>query len=412
MIVRAPKPARGRWPLGPGLLVTAAFIGPGTVTTATQAGARFGFALLWTLLFAVVATITLQEMAARVGLVARIGLAEAIGGSIRSTWARFMALALVLAAIVVGNTAYQTGNLMGAGIGIRELTGLPVEIGAVLVGIVVAMMFIAGSTHRTLYRVLVGIVVALSVAFLATAFMTQPSPTEIARGVVTVSLPEGSAIIAIALVGTTVVPYNLFLHATAVQHRWHAAGDLHETVWASRIDTVVAVGIGGVVTMAIVVSAAATLHAHGAALGNVSEMSGRLTPLAGPMGSAFFAVGLAAAGVTSAVTAPLAAGYTVAGVFPNAPQQIVKLTAIGVVLIGTILAAAFGKSPHATIVLAQAANGVLLPLVAIFLLLVMNHRDMLGNYRNGTFLNLLGGAVVLLTCGLGAKSVVTLLWPT
>ena len=99
-----PSP-KSKWRLGPGLLVTAAFIGPGTVTTASRAGAQFGFALLWTLVFATCATIVLQEMAARLGIVARVGLTQAIRNSIADATARKLALTLVLLGIVFGNTA-------------------------------------------------------------------------------------------------------------------------------------------------------------------------------------------------------------------------------------------------------------------------------------------------------------------
>lgn len=412
MTTQEPKPAQRRWRLGPGLLVTAAFIGPGTVTTATHAGAQFGFALLWALLFAVAATVVLQEMAARVGLVARLGLADAIRLSIRANWTRYIALALVLLAIVGGNIAYQTGNLMGAGIGIHELTGLPVEVSAGLVGVGIIILLMTGNTERPLFTLLVGIVIAMSIAFVGAALMTRPDLAEMAHGATHLSLPKGSTIIAIALIGTTVVPYNLFLHATAVQQRWPKTADLDATLRVSRLDTVIAVGIGGLVTMAIVVTGAASFHANGPTLANLNEMSEQLSPLLGPKGSILFAAGLAAAGVTSSITAPLAAGYTVVGVFPKASPRWATVAAIGVVVVGALFAVGFGRSPHAAIVLAQATNGVLLPLVAGFLLLVMNRREMLGSHCNGALFNLLGGAVVLLTCGLAAKSLFSLICKT
>ena len=398
-----------RWQFGPGLLVAAAFIGPGTVTTASVAGAQYGFALLWALVFSVVATVVLQEMAARLGLVARMGLADAIRQSIRPVWARWLAIGIVLAAIAVGNTAYQTGNLMGAGVGVSQLTGLSVEIGAVVVGVAIAIVFLLGSSSRYLYRVLVGIVLVMSCAFLATAVMAGPNVLEVARGMLTVSFPQGSILTVMALIGTTVVPYNLFLHATAVQQRWPFPKNTNASLRLSRFDTVLSIAIGGVVTMAIVVSAAATLRSE-VPTGNLSEMTKELQPLLGSAGSLLFAFGLAAAGITSAITAPLAAGYTVAGAFPNASQKTVKATCVAVVLIGTLLAGLLGKSPQATIVVAQAANAVVLPLVAVFLLVVMNRRELLGDHCNGPLLNVAGVVVVLVAIGLGAKSLLAIGW--
>ncbi len=398
-----------RWQFGPGLLIAAAFIGPGTVTTASVAGARFGFALLWALVFSVVATVVLQEMAARLGLVARMGLADAIRQSISPVWARWLAIGIVLVAIAVGNTAYQTGNLMGAGVGISQLTGLSVEFGAVVVGIAIAIVFLLGVGNRYLYRVLVGIVLVMSCAFLATAVIVGPNVPDVARGMLTVSIPKGSILTIMALIGTTVVPYNLFLHATAVQQRWPFPRNTDVNLRLSRFDTVLSIAIGGVVTMAIVVSAATTLQSA-VPTGNLSEMTKQLEPLLGSSGSLLFAFGLAAAGITSGITAPLAAGYTIAGAFPNASQKTVKATCVAVVLIGTLLAGLFGKSPQATIVVAQAANAILLPLVAVFLLVVMNRRELLGDHCNGPLLNVAGAIVVLVAIGLGATSLLAIGW--
>lgn len=402
------EPPSRRWRLGPGLLVTAAFIGPGTVATASMAGAKFGFALLWTLLFAVLATIALQEMAARLGLVARMGLAEALRSSITSVWGRRTALALVLSAIVLGNTAYQTGNLMGAGMGLSVLTGLPVWAGAVVIGLTVAVALAVDSSSRWLPLLLIAIVIVMSLAFVATAVMVRPDMAEVTRGMATLAIPAGGITTALALVGTTVVPYNLFLHAALAKKQLVDAGDAGSRLRASRIDTVLAILLGGLVTMAIVATSAAAFHTVGRTPSNTAELALQLEPLLGAWGTWLFAAGLAAAGLTSAVTAPMAAGYVVAEVFPAAPPRTAKLVAIAVVLVGSVLAAALGRSPQATIVAAQAANGLLLPLIACFLLLVVNRRDLLGEYRNGWMLNVVGAIVVLVACILGGKNFVAL----
>lgn len=401
---------RRRWRFGPGLLVTAAFIGPGTVTTASRAGAEFGFALLWALVFAVVATIVLQEMAARLGLVARRDLATAIRESIDTMWLRRLSLGLVLVAIVLGNTAYQTGNLMGAALGIQILTGLSPGVGASILGLTIVAMLSVGSESRRLQSGLIAIVLAMSVAFLATAAVTKPAPTEIARGLVTLALPKGSLLTVLALIGTTVVPYNLFLHATTVQQRWPENTNLAEQLRAARLDTVIAITLGGLVTMAIVATAATAFHQRNIIPANAGELAMQLQPLLGTTGKYLFASGLTAAGVTSAVTAPLAAGYASAGTFAQSSPKIVKGTAIVVAAVGTLLAWSLGKSPQATIVAAQAANGLLLPLVAVFLLMVMNRRQLLGDHCNDWRLNLYGGAVVLVAFAISLKSLITLVW--
>ncbi len=142
--MRNQRPGK-RWStrFGPGLLVTAAFIGPGTITTATVAGAGFGLALLWVLLFSVIATIVLQEMAARLGIVSRQGLGEALRGAFPAPVLRGAVVALVVAAIAFGNAAFQTGNITGAAIGLEVLTGISRPVWAATVGAAaIALLFL------------------------------------------------------------------------------------------------------------------------------------------------------------------------------------------------------------------------------------------------------------------------------
>ena len=403
--------SRSWWPkLGPGFLVTAAFIGPGTVTTASRAGAEYGYALLWPLLFAIAATIILQEMAVRLGLVARLGLAEAIRESIQSQWLRRGALLLVLVAIVFGNTAYQTGNLMGAGIGLMILTGLPIETCVAFMGAGIVAVLALGGSSRLLSNTLIAIVLAMSVAFIVTAYLVRPDFLQVTKGITSFSLPEGSLVIALALIGTTIVPYNLFLHATAVKKRWPAGVDIRQALREARIDTILAISLGGLVTMAIIIVAAAVFYASGNLLSTPSDLASQLEPMFGASGKILFALGLAAAGVTSAITAPLAAGYAAAGTWPEASQRVVKGTAVAVASIGTFLAFIFGKSPQATIVCAQAANGLLLPFIAFFLLIVMNRRVLLGKHCNNWTGNIAGGIVVLIVSGLALRSFISVVW--
>ena len=109
--------------LGPGVLVAAAFIGPGTITACTIAGVRFGYALLWAMLLSIIATIILQEMSARVGVITQKGLAEVIREELAVSWIRFLVLGIILGAIVIGNTAYEAGNISGATLGLQVLFG-------------------------------------------------------------------------------------------------------------------------------------------------------------------------------------------------------------------------------------------------------------------------------------------------
>lgn len=388
--------------MGPGLLVAAAFVGPGTVTTASVAGAATGFALLWALVFSILATIVLQEMAARLGIVARQGLGEALRGAFDATPARWAMVALVLVAIGFGAAAFQTGNVSGAGLGLEGATGMDARIWSVAVGVAAAGLLATG-TYRVIERVLVALVGLMSLVFVATAVAVRPDLGAMAAGLVP-GIPPGAALTAIGLVGTTVVTYNFFLHAASVQDRWGPERDTDAALGEARFDTVASVLLGGAVTLAILVTAAAAFHGTGTRIEGAGQMARQLEPVLGPAARWVFALGIFAAGMTSSVTAPLAAAYAVTGVLGwernlrSARFRAVWAVVIGV---GTVLAV-LGTDPVRAILLAQAANGILLPVVTAFLLVVANRAGLLGRHRNGAVGNALGAAVLVLSGGLGA----------
>jgi len=391
---------------GPGLLVTAAFIGPGTITTATAAGAGFGLALLWVLLFSVAATIVLQEMSARLGLVSRKGLGEALRTSFADPLVRTLVVVLVVGAIAFGNAAFQTGNIIGAAMGLEVLSGVPRPIWALIVG-AAAFVLLGTGTYRIIERLLIVLVAVMSVVFVLTGVMVRPDLTGIVKGMFMPGIPAGSLTMIIALIGTTVVPYNLFLHAAAVREKWPASLPLSQSLRESRVDTVIAVALGGLITLAIVVTAAAFFQ-QGTTVENAAMMAEQLEPLLGPVAKYFFAAGLFAAGLTSAVTAPLAAAYASAGALgfePTLRSWKFRIVWVIVVVAGTVFAA-IGKSPVAAIIFAQAANGLILPVIAVFLLVVVNRRKLLGQYTNGVPANVLGAAVVLTAAALGVYKLV------
>jgi NRAMP (natural resistance-associated macrophage protein)-like metal ion transporter len=395
--------------LGPGLLVTAAFIGPGTIVTASRAGASFSYALLWAVSFSTIATVVLQEMAARLGLVTRLGLSEAIRRSFRRRLIRGLSLALVALAITGGNAAYETGNLLGASLGLEILSGVSPRLWAVVLA-GTAFALLASGTYKLIQGVLVALVVLMSVVFLATAALVRPPLDELLRGAFVPSIPEGSLLTVIALIGTTVVPYNLFLHASAVQEKWprerfSSASALAE----SRFDTAFSVALGGVVTGAILV-AATPLFSRGVEASSPAFVAAQLEPLLGRGARTFFGLGLFAAGLTSAITAPLAAAYATCGALglpPDLRSSAFRGVWAFVIATGLVLAL-LGGSPTEAIVLAQAANGLLLPFVGLFLLVVVNDSQLMGEFRNRPLSNALGAAVVLTVVGLGVYQIARL----
>ena len=386
--------------MGPGILVTAAFVGPGTITTASSAGASFGFALLWALLFSVLATIVLQGMAARLGLVTRAGLAEAMRGSFSNAPLRIAAMFLVVAAIGFGNAAYEAGNIAGAALALASVSGGHNALWVLLIG-AGAGLLLASGRYRVLELVLIALVLIMSAVFVLAACLVI-SYRDLLTALLAPRMPPGSALTVIALIGTTVVPYNLFLHANAVREKWPPEQPLASALAESRADTVLSVSLGGLITLAIMGTSAAAFFATAAEFSGAS-LGLQLEPLLGAWAPYVFALGLFAGGLTSAITAPLAASYAVCGALGW--QQSLhgpgfRLVWAIVLSTGTLFAA-LGSKPITAILFAQAANGFLLPVVAIFLLVVMNRRQLLGQHVNGALANLMGTLVVATAIALG-----------
>ncbi len=385
---------------GPGVLIAAAFIGPGTVTACILAGVGFGYTLLWAMGLSIVATIVLQGMAARLGIVTQKGLADVIKQELQTKWLRFMVVGVILAAIVVGNAAYEAGNLGGAVLGMQALFGneyrmlYPYIIGAI------AFFLLYLGNYKVLEKVFVALVMVMSFSFILTALLTGPNVLEVLAGLFIPKIPQDGILTIIALVGTTVVPYNLFLHASLVSEKWKTIDGLP----AATKDTIVAVVLGGFVSICIIISASAVTNAE---VNNVMDMTKALEPLYGTSARYFMGVGLFAAGITSAITAPLAAAYVANSCFGwKAGLKGIKFKSIWMLILGLgIFFLSFDITPIEIIQFAQIANGILLPVIAVFLLWVVNRKSVMGIYRNTKFQNVLGILIIVLAILLGAKSI-------
>nr|WP_279387484.1 Nramp family divalent metal transporter [Rubrobacter taiwanensis] len=389
-------------------MVAAAFIGPGTVTTASVAGASTGYALLWALVFSIFAVIVLQEMSARLGIVSREGLGEALRTTFRNPLIKWGAVLLVIAAITFGNAAFEVGNITGASLGLQALLGGSTQAWALVVG-AGAFALLASGRYKLVERGLVALVAVMSFVFVATAVIVRPSLTDILAGIFAPSLPAGALLTAVALIGTTVVPYNLFLHASSVQEKWPESVPTDRALAESRFDATFSIVLGGLITLAIVATAAGAFFERGIEIDSAATMAEQLEPLLGPAARYFFAAGLLAAGLTSAITAPLAAAYATSGALGwerNLSSRRFQAVWAAIIVVGTIFAV-LGTQPVQAIVFAQAANGVLLPIIAAFLLFAVNRSDLLGEFKNGVVTNVLGGLVVLVATGLGVRLILT-----
>lgn len=390
-----------RLSMGPAALVAAAFIGPGTVVTASLAGANYGYALMWALVFSVLATMILQEMSARLGVVTQQGLGENIRAAIQQPGLRKVVVLLIFAAVIIGNSVYQGGNISGARMGLADLVPFDGQYIPVILGALAGFILWQGS-YKLVEKVLIALVLLMSVAFLATFILTQPDWFALVAGLLIPSVPTGSILMVVALIGTTVVPYNLFLHASSCAEKWRSADQLNE----ARQDIYISIPLGGLISLAIVATAASAFFGKALTIEGAADLGQALQPLFGDAATTFMALGLFAAGLSSSLTAPLASAYALSGVLGYANNlKDKKFRAIwGTILTIGILVASLGLKPIEVILFAQVANGLLLPFVAIFLVWVCN-QPRLGLHRNSRAQNILGIIVCFIATGLGMRSI-------
>jgi len=395
--------------IGPGAMVAAAFIGPGTVTTATIAGGSYAYTLLWAILFSLISLLILQEMAARLGVITQMGLGEAIYKKINNKVPKFLASFLVISAILVGNAAYEAGNITGAVWGLEAvfpMKNLIINPFIFLIAFIAFLLLFTGK-YKIIERTLVLMVSIMGIVFFITAIALQPNLVEIFKGLFIPKVPQNSALMVIALIGTTVVPYNLFLHASAVKEKWRGK----EYLSASRWDIVFSVLIGGLITMAILICSAVAFEGKTTPIQKASELAWQLKPILGNWSTWTIALGFLAAGLSSSITAPLAAAFATSEILDwKKDLKGIKFRLVwGAVLFTGVLFSSFNFKPTVIILFAQITNALLLPIIALFLLWTMNDKALMGEFRNKLWTNILGLIVIFITVLLALKGILSAL---
>ena len=389
--------------IGPGVLIAAAFIGPGTVTLCTIAGASFGYSLIWAIVLSTFATIVLQEMSLRIGLVTRMNLAEVIRTSIKSVLLNRLIILLIISSIIIGNTAYEAGNITGASLGISAIINyesinyIPVFIG------LIAFVILYQGDYKILERSLVLLVIIMSVSFFITAIMTKPDITNLLNGIFKPKVNSSNLIVVLGLIGTTVVPYNIFLHSSLVSEKWNSIDKLK----VARIESFISILLGGLVSLSIIITAASVSNQN---VNGVIDLAKGLEPLYGKFAIYFLGLGLFASGITSSITAPLAAAYVAKSCFGwnnSLKSNRFRLVWIFILITGVIVSM-ININPIEIIKFAQFSNSLLLPIIAIILLWLINDKNIINSKYNYKYQNIFGFFIVIISLTLGIKGLIFL----
>ncbi|CAM3427728.1 NRAMP family divalent metal transporter [Parendozoicomonas haliclonae] len=357
-----------------GFLITAAFIGPGTITTASLAGADWSFGLLWAVVVATLLAFVMQDMSARLGLLTHTGIAGNLRKGLAGTSLKHILMPAIALLMLVSSSLYQAGNITGAQQGYLLLAPqfTPPEYSLLIpaaITLIAAQLPLTGHFSR-FENLLTFIVIAMVLLFGATLVYVVLTPTPEVITPTSADHRHSTLLLVSALIGTTIIPYNLFYHSTL------QAGAKPENISAyiSRLrkDYLLSIGLGGAITAILLATAALTLHGRNEAI-EFADLPRQLYLLMGDFGHTCFAIGILAAGFSSALIAPLATATAISELmgWPAGCHQLTTRLLVPLICLMGLIIGTLPVKPILLIVFVQAGNALLLPLITLFLLYII-----------------------------------------
>lgn len=370
--------------VSPGALVTAAFIGPGTITTCIKAGYTTSYSLVSIMIIATIIAIFIQYYAAKLGILTQKSLSQNITQLISSPFALFVSRVLIIVAIFIGNCAFEAGNITGGALGMRMLTKSNTDFYYIVFIGVGSFLLLWFGNFTWIQNILKYMVLLMVGSFFITTILVRPDMHELIFSLIKIEFSKNILLIG-ALIGTTIGPYSIFLHSKTAAQKWHSTVNIKEMF----VDTVISIGLGGLISCCIIIVAATIAKTNSIQDLNLSNFSEVLSTPLGQWGNRIFLLGLFAAGVSSAITSPYAAAFTIAELFEEAVTErsnSYRVISTIVLLFGTVIALVKGKSPTVLILVAQYTNAIILPLIIVFLVYCVNKLNKASVLTNVFFL--------------------------
>ena len=370
--------------IGPGLLVTVGFIDPGNWASNFAAGSEFGYMLLWVVTLSTIMLIVLQHNVAHLGIVTGLCLSEAATRYVAPWISR-----PVLASAVLASMATSLAEILGGAIALQMLFGISIKVGAVLTTLFVIVMLFTNS-YKRIEKAIIAFVSVIGLSFIYEIFLIDVDWQEAARCSVVPSLPEGSMIIVMSVLGAVVMPHNLFLHSEVVQSReFHKKDDssIRRALKYEFFDTLFSMLVGWAINSAMILLAASAFYTIGAHVSELSEAQAMLKPLLGENAAVVFALALLMAGLSSTVTSGMAAGSIFSGIFGESYNIKDSHSIVGVLLsLLSALAIIFCISdPFQGLLVSQMALSIQLPFTVFMQIYLTSSKRVMGQYANKRF---------------------------
>lgn len=367
--------------IGPGLLVTVGFIDPGNWASNMAAGSQFGYALLWVVTLSTIMLIVLQHNAAHLGIVTGECLAEATTHHLPKPLSRFL-----LATAYLATVATTMAEVLGGAIALQMLFGLPIKIGCAIVATASLSMLLT-SSYKRVERWIIGFVSLIGLSFLVELALVHVDWPQAALGWVTPRMPQGSTAIVTSVLGAVVMPHNLFLHSEVVQsvhYEQQGRQVIEERLRYELFDTLFSMIVGWAINSAMVILAATTFFERGIVVDDLAVAADTLSPILGPAARLIFALALLFAGLSSSITAGMAAGTISAGMFSEEYDIHDRHSSRGVALCFALAVAAclLVRDSFQGLVWSQALLSLQLPLTIFLQIYLTSSKRVMGTYAN------------------------------
>jgi manganese transport protein len=367
--------------IGPGLLVTVGFIDPGNWASNIAAGAGHGYTLLWMVTLSTIMLIILQHNVAHLGIATGLCLSEAATIYTPKIFSRGVLYSAMLASV-----STSLAEIMGGAIALNMLFRIPIPIGSALVIIFVYIMLFSNS-YKLIEKIIVGFVSIIGLSFLYELYLVNIDWPVAAKGWITPSIPEGSIMIVMSVLGAVVMPHNLFLHSEVIQSRqWNLEDEkvIKKQLDYEFIDTLFSMGIGWAINSAMILLAAATFFKMGQPVDELQQAQTLLTPLVGKNASVIFAAALLFAGLASTITSAMAGGTIFAGINkePYDLKDVHSKTGVTISLIGAFAIILFIGNPFKALILSQMVLSIQLPFTIFLQIYLTSSPKVMGKYVN------------------------------
>lgn len=366
---------------GPAVIASIAYMDPGNFATNIQAGAHYGYSLLWVVLFANLIAMLFQALSAKLGIVTGHNLAEMC----RRRFSRPVVWSMWVVSEIAA-MATELAEFLGGAIGLALLFKMPLLAGMTVTAVVTyGILLMEGRGFRPLELIITGFVAIIAICYVIEMFVAPVDWGAAARGIVTPQIADaGALLLAVGIIGATVMPHAVYLHSGLTQSRIpaHSEREKRIVVKLSNYEVLIALAAAGLVNIAMILMAASAFHAGHSDVAEIETAYRTLTPLLGAGAAALFLLSLIASGVSSSVVGTMAGQMIMQGfVGFRIPIWVRRL----VTMAPAFVVVAFGVNATMALVISQVVLSIALPIPMIALLIFTARRDVMGSFANSRF---------------------------